>query len=116
MSKKSVKKVSPMLAAQPTVVEAAPVVEAAAPAVLTKRNRVPTSAVLVYTGKKMSDRAEHTKLAWDVVAKILPATAAQLVAELDAAALDPATQKKLVSFSAYISYMIRRGALAPKAD
>lgn len=119
MTKKA-KVVSPMLAAQP--VEVTPMlaetkaVAAEVVAVLTKRNRVPTTAVLEYTGKKISDRADHNKRAWEVLAKVLPATAAQLVAELDAAGLDAADQKKLVSFSAYVSYMIRRGALAPKAE
>lgn len=98
-------------AAAPDVVVDAAQVEVA-PAVLTKRNRIPTSAVLDYTGKKVSDRADHNKTAWDVVAAALPATATELVAALEAAKLPEATQKKLVSFSAYLSYMIRRGALA----
>ena len=95
-------------AAVPAVVVDAPV--------LTKRNRVPTSAVLDYTGKKVSDRADHNKLAWDVVAAALPATATELVAALEAAKLPEATQKKLVSFAAYLSYMVRRGALAVKVE
>ena len=88
--------------------------DAVVPAVLTKRNRVPTNTVLDYTGKKMSDRADHNKAAWDVVTATLPATATELVAALEAAKLPEATQKKLVSFAAYLSYMVRRGALAVK--
>ncbi|MCJ7432760.1 MAG: hypothetical protein MUO77_04665 [Anaerolineales bacterium] len=97
----------------PAVVEAVTV-----PAVLTRRNRVATTAVLVRTEKKVGDRAEHTKLAWDVVAAALPATATELIAALEAAGFDATTRLKLVSFSAYLSYMIRRGALAeaPKVE
>ena len=102
-------------AAVPAVVVDAAQVEVT-PAVLTKRNRVPTSAVLDYTGKKVSDRADHNKVAWDVVAAALPATATELVAALEAAKLPEATQKKLVSFAAYLSYMVRRGALAVKVE
>jgi hypothetical protein len=97
----------------------AAVVEAAvelAPVVLTKRNRVPTSTVLVRTDKKLSDRSDHTKLAWAVVEATLPATASALIEALEAAKFDEKTKAKLVSFSAYISYMIRRKALAPKAE
>ena len=108
MAKKAKAVVAVEVAAPVAVV--APV-EVVAP-VLTKRNRVPTAAVLVSTGKAPRDRAEHTKLAWDVVAKALPATAAELIAALEAAEFDATTKAKLVSFAAYISYMIRRKALA----
>ena len=98
----------------PVVEVVAPVVEVAQ--VLTKRNRVPTTVTLVSTGKTPRDRANHTKLAWEVVAKALPATAKALVEALEAAEFDATTKAKLVSFEAYISYMIRRKALAPEAE
>lgn len=129
MKKQSKKQTSPMLAAQPVGVLA--IADAlvdsglmndsgdnepttAAP-VLTKRNRVATSAVLEYTGKKISDRAEHNRLAWDVLAKVLPATAAVLVAELDRAIKAKEVPEK-IGPSVYVSYMMRRGALAAKAE
>ena len=100
----------------------APVAEVAAPEVaapvakLTKRNSTPTNAVLVQTDKAPRDRTDHTKAAWEVVSKALPATATELVAALEAAKFDDHTKAKLVSFAAYLSYMIRRGMLAPKQD
>ena len=124
MSKKQAKSVkpSPMLAAQPTTVEpATPMLAevktqaAEVVAVLTKRNRVPTAAVLEYTGKKISDRAKHNKLAWEVLAKVLPATASVLVAELERAITAKEVPAK-IGPSVYVSYMMRRGALAPKAN
>jgi len=110
-SKKAVKVVVEAPAVEAPAVEA-PAVEA--PAVLTKRNRVPTTATLVRTDKKLSDRSDHTKAAWAVVEAALPATATELVAALEAAGFDDKTKAKLVSFSAYLSYMIRRKAIAPE--
>jgi len=106
------KKAKAVVKTEVVAVEVVAPVEAVVAPVLTKRNRVPTAAVLVGTGKAPRDRADHTKLAWDVVAKALPATAAELIAALEAAEFDATTKAKLVSFAAYISYMIRRKALA----
>lgn len=96
-------------------VEAAPAAPAPA-AKLTKRNATPVNTVLVQTNKVPRDRTDHTKAAWDVVSKALPATATELVAALEAAKFDDHTKAKLVSFAAYLSYMVRRGMLAPKQD
>ena len=97
---------------------AAPVAEVAAPKVaapeaakpLTKRNRVPATAMLVQTDKVPKDRAEQNKAAWDVVVAALPATATVLIK-----ALEGAKVPKIVP-SIYLSYMIRRGALAEKGE
>lgn len=103
-------------AVQAEVAVAVGVEAAEAPAAnLTKRNRVPVSAVLVRTEKAPKDRADHTKLAWEVVEKALPATAAEVLKALEAAAFDETTKRKLVSYPAYLSYVIRRGLVAPKA-
>ena len=101
-------------AAVPAVVVDAAQVEVA-PAVLTKRNRVSTSAVLDYTGKKVSDRADHNKVAWDVVAAALPATATVIVAALEAAVKAGTVPAKVMP-TTYLSYMVRRGALAVKVE
>jgi len=107
------------LAAGPEVeVVAAPAVEVvAAPAVLTKRNRVPTTVTLVKTDKAPKDRADHNKAAWDVVVGALPATAAVIVAAL-AEAVKAGTVPAKIMPTVYLSYMLRRGALAeaPKVE
>lgn len=78
---------------------AAPV--AAPVAKLTKRNATPTGTTLVLGDKKMALRADHNKAAWEAVAKVLPATAAAIVAlpDLGAAHKNPAR---------FVSYLLRR--------
>ena len=116
MAKKLAKVVKPTVAEAPKAeAVVTPDVEMAA-APLTKRNRTPSNVQLVRTDKAPKDRADHNKAAWDVISKALPATATELIAALEAAKLPDAAKVKLVSFPAYISYMIRRKALAPKAD
>jgi len=109
------RKVSGTVRAANAIAAATPAVAAAKPAAkLTKRNATPTTAVLIRTDKTPKDRAPHTKAAWAVLEAALPATAAELIAALEEAKFDEVTKTKLVSFPAYISYMIRRKALAPK--
>lgn len=72
---------------------------------LTKRSSVSVSAKLDATGKVPKNRTDHTKAAWEAVAKMLPATVAELCK------LEPLSHADCKSPQAYLSYMIRRGAL-----
>jgi hypothetical protein len=72
---------------------------------LTKRSTVKVSDKLDATGKVPKNRTEHTKAAWEAVAAILPNTIAELVK------LEPLAHPDCKSPQAYLSYMIRRGAL-----
>jgi hypothetical protein len=76
---------------------------------LTKRNATPTTALLDCTDKVVRARAAHTKAAWEQIAPLLPAPAAEL------AALpifeDERYRAALVSGPAFVSYMQRRGHL-----
>jgi len=83
-------------------------------AVLTKRNRVPVGTLLVRTDKIPKDRADHNKLAWDVVVATLPATAAVIVEALTAAVKAGGVPAKITP-TVYLSYMLRRGALTEAA-
>jgi hypothetical protein len=101
---KSKKVVAPLITVAPVVTEVASTATK-----LTKRNATPITAVLVATDKAPKSRAAHVKAAWDAVIAALPATATEL------AKLEPLADKGCVSPQAFLSYMIRRGFLTPKA-
>jgi len=98
------KTVAPLLTVAPVVTE---VVSTAAK--LTKRNSTPISAQLVLTDKVPKVRAGHNKDAWEALKAALPCTAAEL-AKVEALNTAP------IVCSQFVSYMIRRGFLVPKAD
>lgn len=76
---------------------------------LTKRNNTQVGTTLVFSGKQPKSRAAHVKAAWAAVQSALPATATALCA------LAPLAHPQCVSPQAFISYMLRRGHLMPKA-
>ena len=78
---------------------------------LTKRQPqgVLVGQVLVATGKPVRVRAPHVAAAWAACVAALPCTATQL-AQLPALA-----HPQCVSPQGFISYMVRRGYLMPKA-
>jgi hypothetical protein len=76
---------------------------------LTKRNNTQVGTTLVATAKVPKSRAPHVKAAWQAVLAALPATATTLCA------LPPLAHPQCVSPQAFVSYMLRRGHLMPKA-
>jgi hypothetical protein len=107
MAKRTSKPAASKPAAQPAPVQPATQVASTATK-LTKRSNVAVSAVLVATTKAPKSRAQHVIDAWAAVVAALPATASDL------AKLPELAHPACVSPQAYLSYMVRRGHLAPK--
>ena len=119
MSKKPSKKPATALVAEaiaaavPAIVAEQPAAVEAAPAVLTKRTRIPVSGMLVFTDKPAKDRTPHTKWTWEVFQATLPATLAEVVKALETAPVDnEAIRAKCGNLNSHVSYYIRRGLLA----
>ena len=91
------------------------VAEVVAPVVaekpLTKRTRTATSAVLEASGKAVNVRTKHTVWTWEVLAKILPATAAECVKALTDAEAEPGVKEKCGGLNSHVNYYVRRGWL-----
>jgi len=77
-------------------------------ATITRRNSTPSTATLVATNKVPKCRAAHVQQAWAAVLAALPCNAAHLCT------LPQLAVPACVSPQAFVSYMQRRGHLAPK--
>jgi hypothetical protein len=102
-------KLVPLVTPAPAPAQAPAATQVASTATkLTKRNNTAVSAVLVAVGKGPRNRAQHNANAWAAVLAALPATASTL------ATLPALAHPACVSPQAYLSYMVRRGHLAPQ--